>query len=445
MLNKFKKLGIDKPIMYTILSRSIQAFGSIFSVFLITSFLSKDEQGYYYTFASILAIQIFFELGFNGIIVQYVAHETAHIKSYLIVETEIEKKALSRLSHLLRFCLKWFSALSVVLLMILSITGYYFFTKFEKGLPVEWGLPWFILVISTMFHFILSPILSYLEGLGKIKEVAKIRLIQQIVMMVSLWLLLISGAKLYSGAIANLTSVLIVIVIVVFSDFKKTLHQIWNKKDKWLISYKKEIFPYQWKIAISWMSGYFLFQLFNPVLFATEGPAVAGQMGLTLAAVNGVLNLTISWMTTKVPVFSKFIAQKEYSQLDSLFNKTIKQSMFVNGLGIVVLIAIVYTFHFFNLSIAQRFLPLELVFMMGLSVFISQVVFSWATYLRCHKEEPYLIPSVFGAVCVAGSTLFFGNMFGVYGVVIGYICISISFLPYNFYIFRINKKRWHEE
>ena len=43
------------------------------------------------------------------------------------------------------------------------------------------------------------------------------------------------------------------------------------------ISYMKEIFPNQWKIALSWVSGYFIFHFFNPVLFA-EGPVVAGQM-----------------------------------------------------------------------------------------------------------------------------------------------------------------------
>ena len=37
--------------------------------------------------------------------------------------------------------------------------------------------------------------------------------------------------------------------------------------------------------------GYFIFQLFNPVLFATEGAVVAGQMGMTLAALNGIKHL----------------------------------------------------------------------------------------------------------------------------------------------------------
>jgi len=84
-----QKIGIDKAIAYTVLSRGFQAMGSNVSMLLITRFLTQVEQGYYYTFGSILAMQIFFELGLNGIIVQYVAHEAAHVKSFDVAGDEV--------------------------------------------------------------------------------------------------------------------------------------------------------------------------------------------------------------------------------------------------------------------------------------------------------------------------------------------------------------------
>ena len=56
----------------------------------------------------------------------------------------------------------------------------------------------------------------------------------------------------------------------------------------------QEIFPFQWKIALSWISGYLIFQLFNPVLFATEGSKIAGQMGMTMVAISGISSISIS-------------------------------------------------------------------------------------------------------------------------------------------------------
>ena len=72
-------IGIDKSISYTITARLIQAIGTLANLFLISRILSSNEQGYYYTFGSIIAIQVFFELGLNTIIIQFVAHEVAHL------------------------------------------------------------------------------------------------------------------------------------------------------------------------------------------------------------------------------------------------------------------------------------------------------------------------------------------------------------------------------
>ncbi len=62
------KLGIDKSIFYTLAGRGLQITTSVFTVVFIVKFLSPEEQGFYYTFGSIVAIQVFFELGLTGII-----------------------------------------------------------------------------------------------------------------------------------------------------------------------------------------------------------------------------------------------------------------------------------------------------------------------------------------------------------------------------------------
>lgn len=113
VLNLIKnKLGIDGAIVFTSLSRIIQAVGGIVSIILVAGLLNGIEQGFYYTFTSILAIQVFFELGFNGIITQYVAHEVSCLKQ---IENHYEgnEANLSRLSSLLHFTVKWFSALAI--------------------------------------------------------------------------------------------------------------------------------------------------------------------------------------------------------------------------------------------------------------------------------------------------------------------------------------------
>lgn len=97
------KIGIDKSILYTSSARVIQALGGVVAILFVARYLTGVEQGFYYTFGSIVAIQIFFELGLNGIITQYVAHERAHLEWKDSITLTGDPKHLSRLSSLLHF------------------------------------------------------------------------------------------------------------------------------------------------------------------------------------------------------------------------------------------------------------------------------------------------------------------------------------------------------
>jgi hypothetical protein len=57
----FNNLGIDESIFYTISARLIQVLGTLVNIFIISLYLSKEEQGFYYTFGSIIGIQIFWK------------------------------------------------------------------------------------------------------------------------------------------------------------------------------------------------------------------------------------------------------------------------------------------------------------------------------------------------------------------------------------------------
>lgn len=451
MINRLKyiaiKIGIDRAILYTVLARILQAVGGVVSIFFIAKYLTKVEQGYYYTFGSILAIQIFFELGLSNIITQFVAHEKAHLSWKDDTNLVGDKISLSRLASLLQFCIKWFLAIAFLLTFALLFSGYLFFNYYgEHDSKVEWQIPWIILSILTAGNLIMSPILAFLEGLGKVREVAKIRLFQQIVILVGLLSFLALGLKLFSSPLAAILAAIIPPGIILFSSKKELLINIWNELREWKVNYKQEILPYQWRIALSWMSGYFIFQLFNPVAFATEGAKVAGQIGMTLAVLNGVLSLSMSWINTKVPVFSDYIAKKEYKKLDNIFNKTVFQSTLICFVSLLFLNILVFILQFFEFSIGDRFLSIFLVLLLSLTTLINQFVAALATYLRCHKREPFLINSIVGGFVVGISTLLFGNLFGIKGIVIGYTFSTVFIgLFWGCFIFKTKKQVWHNE
>ncbi len=443
------KMGIDGAIVLTIFSRVIQAGGGVFTLILITQFLSPVEQGYYYTFGSILAIQVFFELGLNGIITQFVAHENAALVWSQSNTFTGSKESSSRLASLLRFTLRSFGFLSVFLFFGLLTAGYLFFDEFVyDSSDVKWQTPWLILSITTSLSFISSPILAFLEGLGRVKEVAKMRLVQQTVQLFLGLFFLSVGFKLFAAPIAALIAFIIIPFWIFSGSEIKRLVMVWKKIDIWQVNYRLEIFPFQWKIAMSWISGYFIFQLFNPILFATEGAVVAGKMGMTLTVLNFILALTFSWITTRVPTFSRMIAKKEFKKLDILFNKTLKQSGILNATALFAFFSIVFAIRYFGIrvegqNISERFLDNLPMLFLTITIFLNHIVGAWATYMRCHKKEPLIVQSVVMAVFCTLSTFFLGHSFGVMGMTLGYLILNIVGFIWVYIIYISKKRAWH--
>ena len=444
-----QKLGIDKAIFFTLLGRGLQIVTALFTVLFVAKYLSPEEQGYYYTFSSIIAIQVFFELGLTNIITQFVAHEMSHL---LFNGNELigDERFKSRLSSLLRFCAKWYLVFSAILLVVLSIVGFVFFSYYkEEQYDVIWRLPWILLAIGTAFNLLLSPILAFLEGLGKVKEVAEIRFLQQFVHPVVIWGGLAIGSKLFVAGADAILRVVVVVIILLKSPFYRLLISIWQDLREERVAYLKEVFPYQWRIALSWISGFFIFQLFNPVLFANEGAVVAGQMGMTIAALNGVQALTLSWINTKVPVMSGYIAQKQYGRLDSLFFRTMKQMMLIGTLTLVFFLIVigviqVYQIEPLGIDLGNRFLPFLSLCFMTWSVFTMLPINCWATYLRCHKREPLLANSVVMGILCCISTLVLGNLYGLMGMVIGFALLRFVSLAWVYNVFKNKRNEWHK-
>ena len=447
-----KKIGVDKAIAYSSGARVVQAFTGVGSIFFISTFLSGVEQGFYFTFGSIIAIQVFFELGLTGIITQFVAHEAAHLQLDTSYRYTGEERYKSRLASLLHFCVKWYVVLSLIVLLVLLIVGFIFFSSYSnEENSASWEIPWIILCFATAIKLLQSPFNSFIMGIGKVKEMSKISFYQQIILPLSAWIGLICGFKLYVVGISALLSVLIWNVYVFRSDIWRILKNLWAETISEKVLYFQEIFPFQWRIALSWISGYFIFNLFNPVLFATEGAKIAGQMGMTLQALNAIQAFSISWMSTKIPAYSSMISLKEFDKLDQLFNKTLWQMSFICvGMLAIMFGAIeilrITEFKIGSTIIAERFLDNWPMFFMMFPVMANILSYSWASYLRCHKKEPFLLQSIVMGILCCASTMGLGHLYGVYGITIGYASLAVGVgTPWAYWIFKTKKREWHEK
>jgi hypothetical protein len=195
---------------------------------------------------------------------------------------------------------------------------------------------------------------------------------------------------------------------------------------------------------VSWLCGYFIFQLYNPVLFAFRGAVVAGQMGMSLSLANALQAVAVSWINTKAAPFGALIARREFERLDTIFFKSLRQSMLVCTSGAALVWCGVLYLNWTHMRFASRLLdPFSMAFLL-ITVLLNVVVFGEATYLRAHKQEKFLLISVLGAVLMALSTYFLGKYYGAPGVVTGSLLIGLIVgLPSGTYIFVKYRRLWH--
>lgn len=437
-------IGLDRAIAFTIFARIWSSAAGIVTIALIVRFLTPPEQGYYYTFGSLVALQIVFELGFSFVILQMASHERAHLTIGHGYEISGQPIHHARLASVFQKAVRWYSVAAVFLILCLIPAGLWFFGSHQQGgaASISWRLPWCVAALATTLTFQIDPILSFLEGCGYVTDVARLRLIQSVTGSLLAWAALVLHRGLFAPCMMLVGMGLAGLCWLV-GKRKLLLGLLRFKPGEHRIEWGREVWPFQWRIAISWLCGYFLFQLFNPVLFAYRGPTAAGQMGMSLSLVNALQAVALSWVSTKAAPFGALIAKREFERLDKIFFFATRQAVavcIVGGLTVWVGCIYLNAKHF---GFAHRLLPPSLLAVMFLSTTVSIVVFSEAHYLRAHKQEKLFLNSLVGAICVALSTLILGKRFGAAGMVIGYFILNLGGLVWATQVFVKYRRIWH--
>lgn len=433
------RVGIDKAIIYVMLGRGWGVISGIITIALISKFLTAEHQGYYYTFSSVVALQVFFELGFGGILAQFASHEMGKLslKNGVLKGDPISR---DRLLSLVRLTLKWYSIVVLFVLITLSIVGFIFFngnfSTQHHSAAVHWVNPWFILVILTSLSMYLTPIISLAEGCGLVVSVNKMRVRQAFVSSIAAWLCLVTGNGLYATS-AIAFSILVVGGRWIYKNFMELIRDSFYLKSKAnRISWLKEIFPMQWRVGLSWISGYFILQFLTPLAFKRYGPVFAGQLGLSLSLCTLMLSLSMAWINTKIPFWGKLISQRKNNELNASYENSFKYSCLFFILMILVANVSLLVFDFFDVDIVKRVLPFSSFIFLCLCLFGHHVVSCQATYVRAHKVELYTRLSVTTALVIFFTVYSFSCFFSYeFMMPIYFIVTWILFVPWSTFIF----------
>ncbi|PJD93174.1 MAG: hypothetical protein CK424_03015 [Legionella sp.] len=406
---------IDGVLRYALGTRIWQALSGFFTLALILRYTQPVEQGLFYTFNSILNLQIFFELGLSFVVLQCTPH---YFKSLTWGE---QGKLLGATEHrdiFLMFArkgLRLYGIIAISFVALMIPIGWVFFGLRQADSPATvWLLPWILLVLGTSLNLCLSPILALLEGSGRIREVYRLR-----------WRLLMI-ANCVAWCVFFLTNALYLSVVNVWLTVAMTCYWLYKTHKQLLLtllkpcadpkgfSWLKEIWPMQWRIAITWISGYFIGQIFTPLIFYYHGSVLSGQMGVCLTVMNMLGLFAITWVTVRSPQMGDLVARAEYQQLDKVFFKALWQSIGIFVLGALGIGFLLYLCQ--GHAVMARFLPWQEIALLLIAYLFVHIIGALSLYIRAHKIELFTPLSVVGACLVTLCAWFSVVTYGSLGV-----------------------------
>lgn len=421
-------LHFDAHVIATLILRFWGVLSGGITLLLIPLFMGSVEQGYYFTFASILALQVFFELGFGQVIIQFVAHEAAFLN---IDQSKRQEKNpevnAARLKSLILTLRRWYIFSAVGFFCIVNLLGFLFFHNNE--LPMQkWVTPWLLLVTATAYNLMISWRLAFLEGFGYVKEIGHLRLAQSATGFLLMWIALFFGCQLWIVCLVPTIAAIFSSLWLKHSPKAKVMKNIENFDAPPVVGlWKKEIFPFQWRIALSWISGYFIFQTFTPVIFKNYGAIEAGKVGLGITIFNSVTTVSVAWVAAKTPMIGALIARGERHSASEKFRQLAIVSVafsILAAIGVVVGSQIIG--QFFE-RIAARLPSWGVMSALAVASIANSFVLASALFMRAHKEEPMLNQSIVMAIAVS-ATVFLTASLGSEFMISAYasLCVLIS-------------------
>lgn len=408
---------------------------------LIPIYLSKEEQGLWYLFSSLSALSIFADLGFSNIILQFSAHEFSNLKIDKNFTLSGDKENIKKMASFFMFICDWVGKMTLIVFPIIFFVGFYIL--YSKMAIDLWLIPWIIYVITSAFSFFISNLFSFFQGFNIVARIEKIRFYSSVLSSIVIILSLYYGLKIFAICLSSIIS-LILSIYFLNIIFKNTILQLIKESKDFSYNWFGQISQLLWKYALSFSSGYFIFQIYTPLMFMYKGPIEAGKVGLSISLWTSVFGISNSFLSAIIPKINIEISKKNWVNLDRIFTKNLLLSL---STYFIFFISFFIINHFFrdyfiikNKNVFDRFLSPFSMFLLGISWFSQLYINAIATYVRSHKKDPFAFISIFIAFYIPSITFILAKYFPTDYFFLGFFSSILVTLPYIIYIFLKEKK-----
>lgn len=392
---------------------------------IVASSYSPDDAGKVYTILSIAGFAMFFELGLPTLVLQRMSLLTRS-PQWNALDLVVNAPLISPVfNHYLSLVV----IQAFLLLALLLPAGIYvIFNIFDASILDFGSLSWVLACLAMIFTLPAALFLNSLEGLGFINVVAKIRVMQSIVSAISLNLSLFLNFSYPSIAIQLVCGMLAIWTAIFFFEFKfaKSLFFLIQVK---LIPERISLdWVLQWRLILSFVSGYFSNQAWVVMIALSGAVVMAGKVGITLQALTALVAFSLTPFSAKFPLLCASAHIERLGEYLKLAKNLMKHSAIIFFVITSACLAIYFIGEHTAISLNAKFLSFGPLMIIGLSSpFI--LILSGMTILNqsLGRDDLYIISIIKILVSII-FILIFWDKITEWSFAVCYACIAITVL-----------------
>jgi hypothetical protein len=429
--------GIDRVFATNMATRMwMLAFGPVVLGFVVGS-LSVTEQGFYFTFFSLLGLSVFLDMGFTRAVQVFTSHEFGGLTLRRWAPMEGLPASRQRMADFGKAVLLAHLALALVAGVAIGLVGEVIFAS-KAAAGINWHGPWWTIALASAASFLLTPMQTMLEAAGHVPHMAMVKLIRQIITNLILVGALWMGKGLYSAAVSAWIGFAIgmALTTVPYAPFWR---ELLAGRARAGFSLVRELLHYQVRIALSWGAGYFIFSIMTPIAFAALGPREAARVGLSWQIIGVISAMAFTIIQAKTPSLGTLLAKGKPEEALLVSRRAIRGAMGVALLGFAMLLLGVGCVRYFphlgwpNLALkgVDRMLSESAIVVLVIAEMAKLPTLGLVAYVRSFKVEPFMPMYVTLAVVVPAACWFLAKGWGVEWLCLGYALGQFISIPWT--------------
>lgn len=419
--------GVDRVFAVNFATRAwMLAFGPVVLGVIILK-LSAAEQGFYYTFLSLIGMSVFLDMGFTRAVQVFTSHEFAALNLPRGKPMEGSAVHRQRMADFGKAILVTHLALALVAGVVIGLIGEFMFRR-EANDAIAWHGPWWSLSFAAAASFVTVPMSTMLEAAGHVPHMAWVKFIRQVVTNLTIVAALWYGMGLSAMALSAWIGFAAVMVLTIV-PYKSFWRQLMSGRLSEGFKLLRQLASYQVRIAVSWAAGYFIYSAMTPIAFMTLGAKDAGRVGLTWQVLGIVGTIAFSVIQAKTPSLGTLVRQGRIADALDINRRATRGAIFVGAVGYAIIILSLslvrelpsFPWPALVLAGSDRMLPVLAIILLAIADIGKFQMLGVFSFVRSLKVEPFTPMLVVLAVLVPTACWVLAINFGVAWLCGGYV------------------------